>query len=79
MTTKLTLTLDDNVIKKAKSYAKQHDTSVSKLVEAYFSYLTSEKSGEVSGIVAELAGVLEGVDVDALQGSYTEHLERKYR
>ena len=64
---------------KAKSYAKQHDTSVSKLVEVYFEHLTTEKNRTVSGIVAELAGAIRGVDVDALQESYTEHLERKYR
>jgi hypothetical protein len=40
MTTKLTLTLDDKVIRKAKSYAKAEGRSVSELVESYFKSLT---------------------------------------
>lgn len=37
MQTKLTLRLDAELIKKAKIYARQKNTSVSKLVEKYFS------------------------------------------
>jgi hypothetical protein len=33
--TKLTLRLDDRVIRKGKAYARQHNTSLSKLFEAY--------------------------------------------
>jgi hypothetical protein len=41
MTTKLTLTLDDKVIKGAKKYAKASGRSVSELVESYFKSLTA--------------------------------------
>ena len=40
MTTKLTLTLDDKVIRSAKRYAKLKDSSVSELVENYFKSIT---------------------------------------
>jgi hypothetical protein len=40
MTTKLTLTLDDKVIKGAKRYARTKGRSVSELVESYFKSLT---------------------------------------
>ena len=40
MTTKLTLTLDDKVIRSAKRYAKIKGRSVSELVEHYFKSLT---------------------------------------
>jgi hypothetical protein len=40
MTTKLTLTLDDKVIKRAKRYARAKGRSVSELVESYFKSLT---------------------------------------
>lgn len=36
MSTKLTLSLDEVVIKAAKKYAKDHKTSISRLVEQYF-------------------------------------------
>ena len=40
MTTKLTLTMDDQVIKKAKGYAADKGRSLSELVENYFLSLT---------------------------------------
>jgi hypothetical protein len=40
MTTKLTLTLDHEVIKKAKGYAAGNGRSLSELVEHYFMSLT---------------------------------------
>jgi hypothetical protein len=36
MNTKLTLTLDSNIIQHAKIYAKKHNISLSKMVEFYF-------------------------------------------
>ena len=40
METKLTLSLEKEVIEKAKVYAKSQNTSLSHLVENYFYYLT---------------------------------------
>ena len=42
MEAKLTLSLDNEVIKSAKKYAKDKHTSISKMVENYFYYLTAE-------------------------------------
>jgi len=42
MTTKLTLTVEEGVIKKAKSYAKQTGRSLSDLVEKYLETVTDE-------------------------------------
>jgi len=42
MTTKLTLTVEGDVIKKAKSYAKQTGISLSDLVEKYLETLIEE-------------------------------------
>ena len=59
MTTKLTLTLDDNVILSAKRYAKAKGLSVSELVEAYFkslSELNENQSDELSPFVKSLMG-----------------------
>ncbi len=61
MNTKLTLSLDAEVIEKAKSYAKQHNISLSALVENYFSRLTMEYKDVEStvGIVEEMSGIIE--------------------
>jgi hypothetical protein len=49
MTTKLTLTLDDKVIKGAKKYAKANGRSVSELVESYFKSLTALNNDQADG------------------------------
>jgi hypothetical protein len=47
MNTKLTLTLEDEVIAHAKEYAQQQGQSLSKLVEAYFKLLTRNKATSI--------------------------------
>ena len=42
MTTKLTLTVEEEVIKKAKTYAKKTGRSLSELIENYLETLTKE-------------------------------------
>ena len=42
MNTKLTLNLDKGIIDEAKSYAKNHQVSLSKLIENYLNSLTRE-------------------------------------
>jgi Family of unknown function (DUF6364) len=42
MTTKLTLTVEESTIKKAKSYAKQTGRSLSELIENYLETLIEE-------------------------------------
>jgi len=59
MTTKLTLTLDDKVIRGAKRYARAKGRSVSELVESYFKSLTNlnnESSEELSPSIKSLMG-----------------------
>jgi hypothetical protein len=59
MTTKLTLTIDDKVIKGAKKYAKASGRSVSELVESYFKSLTAlnnDQADELSPSIRSLMG-----------------------
>jgi len=58
MNTKLTLSLEKEVIEKAKSYAKQTGRSLSELVESYFENLTSKsnKEDEIHPKVKKLIG-----------------------
>jgi len=58
MNTKLTLTVEESVIKKAKSYAKSTGRSLSELVENYLYTLTNEKEDrtQISSNLRKLAG-----------------------
>jgi hypothetical protein len=58
---KLTIRLDVKVIERAKDYAKKNETSLSKLVEAYFDALTSGKEASLPAtpLVEGLCGVVD--------------------
>lgn len=82
MNTKLTLTLEKEIIDIAKVYAKERGQSLSEMVENYFKLLTvNQKSLNVSKLspkVKELRGILtiEG-DIN-YQDVLTEELSKKY-
>ena len=62
MNTKLTLTLEKEVIEIAKKYAKQKGQSLSELVENYFKLLTKDSKTEMvelSPKVKSLRGILK--------------------
>lgn len=59
MNTKLTLTIDQSVIERAKKYARQKERSLSDLIENYLKALTTEeisKQDELSPTVKSLKG-----------------------
>jgi hypothetical protein len=81
MDTKLTLKLDIVAIERAKHYAESRGLSLSRVVESYFLRLTESAAPsreEPKGVVAELAGVLKGVEVGDPREEYTEYLLKKY-
>lgn len=62
MTSKLTLAMDDAIVKKAKKYARQRNLSLSKLVGYFFAALvlkTDEKTMPLFPITQELAGMIK--------------------
>lgn len=66
MTSKLTLALDETVVKRAKKYAHTRNLSLSKLVEFFFLSLTSdakEKTIAISPITAGLAGMVKAGNI----------------
>ncbi len=81
MQTKLTLRLDDEVIKQAKESAREMGKSVSELVEDFFKVVSSvrqgRRKGEATRLVRELRGALRGSAVS--EAEYQEYLEKKYR
>lgn len=78
MDTKLTLKLDDRIIRSAKEYAQTNNKSLSKLVELYFKNLVSEDGEKTrySPLVEELSGVITAKDLRDLD--YVGYLEEKY-
>jgi hypothetical protein len=62
MKKKLTLRLEDSLIRQAKRYAKKRGTSVSKLVADYFAVIGEQNSEpeneELPPLTASLSGIL---------------------
>jgi Family of unknown function (DUF6364) len=60
MTTKLTLTVEESTIKKAKSYAKQTGRSLSELIESYLETLTEPTNkNRLSPKLKKIAGAVK--------------------
>lgn len=81
MDTKLTLKLDRAAIAGAKHYAELRGVSLSRLVEGYFLRLAAAAQPareSATGVVAELAGALKGVELGDPKAEYAEYLAGKY-
>ena len=82
MPTKLTLRLDDKLIRQAKVAARSKGVSLSRIVEDYFRALAVQKEKEEpeSPVLSELSGVLStGMGAKKLRADYKKHLQEKYR
>ena len=79
MNTKLTLNLDKEIIDEAKSYAKNHQVSLSKLIENYLNSLTREtkKQPSVSSLVDSLTGIIPN-DYDEKK-EFRNYIDKKYQ
>ena len=81
MDSKLTLKLNSTVIERAKKYAKKKDTSLSRLIENYLSWITSDKSkaDEISPLVKSLSGIINLPKNFNHKKGYADFLENKYK
>lgn len=83
METKLTLRLNDNVIDRAKSYARTHKISLSKMIENYLDSITKQKVTEnnitITPLVESLSGVIELPSDYDYKADYQKFLEEKYK
>ncbi len=80
MQTKLTLRLEDKLIRRAKSYARRSGKSVSELVADLFSQLSAsspQSQRDLTPVVRRLAGALAGKPLE--KSDYRKHLEEKFR
>lgn len=81
MQTKLTLKMEDSVIRSAKRYARANRRSLSKIVEGYFRTVARDKSNiqeSLPPIVSSLAGILKGSKSRDLKAEYADYLKKKY-
>lgn len=83
MDKKLTLSLNQRVIEKAKNYAMLHSTSLSKMIEAYFDSLTNkqEEDGEIktTPLVESLCGVIQLPEDFDYKKRRTKYLLEKHK
>jgi len=80
MQTKLTLRLDERLVRRAKAYARRSGKSVSQVVSEYFLLLVGREPDDSPSLpptVRQLRGALKGSAGD--RSSYRKHLEDKYR
>ena len=82
MNTKLTLTIEKEVIEIAKEYAKDKGQSLSEMVENYFKLITVNKGKvepkQLSPKVRELRGIIKTEAAIDYRQLLTEELSKKY-
>lgn len=81
MSTKLTLTIDDSVIEKAKKYAKNKEKSLSSIVENYLKILVKERSEnkiELTPIVKSLKSTFQTEETLDYKTALAKKLAEKY-
>jgi hypothetical protein len=82
MDTKLTLSLDKQIIEAAKKYAKKKNTSLSNLIENYLVNVTNTSKNsevEISPLVKSLSGVLRMDKKQDYKKQYIDFLGKKYK
>ncbi len=82
-TTKLTLSMEPEVVNRAKEYAKNKQISLSKLIQDYLDQLSKNKPEQDSSIhpdILTLTGILKGKvpnDIDLKEERF-QYLKDKY-
>lgn len=77
----MTLHLNKEVINQAKKYAREHQVSLSSLVETYLLRITSgSQKSQVKqrSIVEELSGIIKLQETDGKK-EHSDYLEEKYK
>ena len=81
MNTKLTIRLNDGVIERAKGYARNHKTSLSKMIESYLDNLTRnvQEENDITPLVESLSGVIKIADDFDYKNEYAGYLTEKHK
>ena len=81
MSTKLTLTIDESIIERAKKYAKSKENSLSNIIENYLKILVKDSTNaetELTPIVKSLKGSFSSNSDFDYKKELTERLSDKY-
>ena len=78
MNTKLTLRMDETIVRKAKIEAKRRGKSVSRMVAEFIESIGLEQTSEkdLPPTTASLVGILKGKEIS--EEDYKTHLRDKY-
>lgn len=77
MNTKLTLDVEDELIRQIEAYAKEKNKSISQIIIEYFQELTQQKKSNLAPPVTQsLIGILQHCEVN--EGDYKQYLKDKY-
>ncbi len=82
MDTKLTLKLKQDIIEKAKRYARHRNTSLSRLIENYLHKITddNDKPEKITPLVKSLSGIIDlPADYNHKKSGYADFLSNKYK
>ncbi len=82
MNTKLTLSIDKEIIQKVKKYASQKKSSLSALIENYLVSVTNDHTADendISPLVKSLSGVLKLDEKSSYKKGYSDYLAGKYK
>ncbi len=74
--TKLTLSVDEALVEKARAYSRSRRTTISQMVSRFLAALPEEGQEEYTPTVRRLLGILPP---EADLAEYHRHLEEKYR
>ena len=82
MNTKLTLTIEQTIIKKAKKYARQKGRSLSDIIENYLKIITKDEAKsaiEITPLTKSLKGSFKAPDNFDYKKQLSRGLSEKYR
>jgi len=81
MNSKLTLSLDRDIIEQAKEFASSQHQSLSKLIEGYLRQATSSNKAQhqTTPLVEKLSGVIDARQLGSHNSDYASFLADKYR
>lgn len=73
------MNIDQSIIEDAKLYAKNHNISLSSLIENYLQSLTQKRTKEtkISPLVESLTGVIS-LESDDFKREYADYLSNQY-
>jgi hypothetical protein len=79
MQTKLTLRVDEALIRKAKQLARKRGTSVSRIFGDFISNQSDDlPSDELPPVTASMIGIIQKEGIETNEMDYRKHLEDKY-